>query len=253
MAQYGNFDIQASEVQTSLSRKGVLKQSPGTEAEKVKDIVNAAEEHSWTQTSGLGVNEKEFFEEQYKQLAYRYYMEAGETVTHTFNRFKNIIEGIVLKLVKEDKGGTFKGKQASGGQQFLIRPIVPDTLGLTEASRSQSTGATGKVNNYLGTVTPKTNKAEDENEFVIFGLLETTDPTVVISAIDEIDDTIGERAPVDVYNSVGMTDTQFIPYSSVVYVQNDDTYNMDIIAAKNAETDLFPVGVDIITEAQLGP
>lgn len=236
-----------------LSEEDILAISPGTESDKVSDLVDAVEEEEWKNTSGLGVNEYFFFKNQYDQIAKRYFLEAGEKVIKTFMEYQKIIEAAALKLVKEDKGGKFYGEQADGGDQFLLRPITPDTLGEAEADRQKSTGGTGRQDAHLGPVTPSSNKAVDEQEFLIFGYLISTDPSVVISARDEVNDTIGERPEVGIIENASMSDTQFIPKESVTYVQNDNQYQLNVIAAENAETDIYPVGVDIITYDQEGP
>jgi len=258
MAQVTNlgvsYEVDTSEIERRKKIEDLIALSPETESDKLRDIVEASEENVFEQTKGLGINEYHYLIKEYKEVSRRYYMEVGSAVTKTFNKFLPIIEGVALKIVKEDRSGTFMGADAEGDRQFLLRPITPDSVGVAEGNREQSTGGTGRINNFpIGTFTPSTNKAEDQQELVILGLLITTDPSVVISYIDEIDDTIGERPEVDVMNSAGMSDTQFVPYESAVYIQNSDTYNSDLIAAKNAATDIWPVGVDIITQAQLGP
>jgi len=249
-----SYKVDSSEIKRKKTIEDLIALSPETESDKLRDIVEASEDNAFEQTKGLGINEYHYLIKEYKEVSRRYYMEAGSAVTKTFNKFLPIVEGVALKIVKEDRSGTFMGADAEGDRQFLLRPITPDSVAVTEDNREQSTGGTGKINNFpISTFTPATNKAEDQQELVIFGLLITTDPSVVISYIDEIDDSIGERPETDVINSAGMSDTQFIPYESAVYIQNDDTYNSDLIAAENASTDIWPVGVDIITAAQAGP
>jgi len=249
-----SYEVAVSEIKRAKTIEDLIALSPETESDKLRDIVEASEENVFEQTKGLGVNEYHYLVKEYKEISRRYYMEAGSAVTKTFNKFLPIVEGAALKIVKEDRSGTFMGADAEGDRQFLMRPITPDSVAVAEGNREQSTGGTGRINNFpIDAFTPATNKAEDQQELVILGLLITTDPSVVISYIDEIDDTIGERPEVDVINSAGMSDTQFVPYESAVYIQNSDTYNSDLIAAENASTDIWPVGVDIITEAQVGP
>lgn len=251
-----SFDALQDEIVHKLSNSDVLRLAPDIESGKANTLMEATnpreEGEAWENNKDAPANEYYLFKQQYHQIANRYLKEAkqGYILLNTFAKFQKIVESTVLHLKGERSGATFQGRLASGSRELLIRPIVMDTFGMSEGDRERSTGGTGWVSPWIpktGTYTPSNGKAENKQEIVTLGYMMTTDPTVVESIREQLDDNLGIRPRIDVFSSFSQTDFYFKPRESPFVILNDEAYNMNLIALKNETTDVFPVGVDIIT------
>lgn len=233
---------------------------PDTPDALVDDLVQATKKYAWGVTEGY--NEYELFREQYahiKQVAYR---ELGLTALELYNRYQLIVEAAILKVTNwGDITGDFLGNRArEDAKQWMIRQIQTDTFDIDANERIFTTGDHSATAGHPFHVVPRNAVAantdtyttvNDKQMVLIFYYQSDLSPRVLECISERIADSLGWRAPFDIYSQLQRGNTGIATRPGCLVVDDNEELDINAWCLANAETDIMPQGVDIITRDEI--
>ena len=234
---------------------------PDTPSALIDSLVEATKKYAWGQTEGF--NEYSLFREAYAHIQNVALRERGLITFQLYERYRPIVEAAVLKVTNwGDTTGDFLGPRARTlSDQWMIRQICTDSVGMVAGDRTFTTGGTsGGVGNYPFHIVPRVAVGSDsdtyttvnDKQMMLIFYYQSDLETGVLERVGEyIDDSVGWRAPFDVYSQLKRGNEGIATRPGCLVV--DDNRKLDINAwcLENAETDIMPQGVDLNTRMEI--
>lgn len=224
---------------------------PDTDATFLGHLSNAVKEQGW-KTDLEGANEYELFLAQYAKLKQIASRRLGVAALELFDRYQKVVEAAVLYITSEgtETGHFFGGRAKMGSIQWLIRPICYDSVGVAAGDLIYSPGAAGDKGIIERSATP-TNVGyalkTDKQILCIFGYVSNLNPRVVSRVQEEVNDGVGKRVPIEIYEQMAMTDIGLATRTGCLVVNEAKTLKVRGTTLVNADFDIMPFGVDITT------
>lgn len=238
--------ILKSEQPVSLERETVRALEPELPS-SIIDRLEKGAAYNWEVNDGIC--DKVYFLRKFEYITKRVYREAGTTLLRHANDVMSIVEAAALWLMNTgDVQGNFRGEVAKGGNEFDLTSLRTDAFDIDVEDRKFSTGGAGDIDVIPrggGTISP----TDDEELWVIIGYAMTTDPEVVEEYRYYIDDKYGARHGYGCFDQLNQNDVGYFPENGFTIVFPDQNYDLNILAAGDAETDFFPVGFRIATHS----
>lgn len=227
---------------------------PDTDATFLGHLSNIPKKRGW-KANLEGLNEYDLFLSQYvklKQIASR---RLGVAALELFDRYQKVVEAAVLYITSEGtETGDFYGQKAKKGSvQWLVRPIMPASVGISLTDLIYSPGAAGTK----GIVPRKATALDLDTDFytvvadkqilLIFGYFSTLSPRVVTHVQEYVNDGVGERSPCDLYQALSMSDIGLATRAGCLVVNESKKLSVAVSTIVNGDFDIMPFGVDICT------
>ena len=242
---------------------------PDTDVTFIDHIANAAVKSGW-KVDLEGYNEYDLFLAQYARLKQIASRRLGVAALELFDRYQKLVEAAILQVTTDGtETGHFYGQKAKVGSiQWLIRPIIPQSVGLCLSTGGAA--ACSFDDQYLiykygtkgdkGVVQRKDSKPATGNRedvyqlvsekqiLVIFGYTCNLNPRAILHVQEYVNDGVGTRIPIDIYTQMNMTDIGLTTRPGALVVNEGKQLG---IAARtivdDIYSDIFPFGVDICT------
>lgn len=222
---------------------------------KVQDLIRAANNEQFDKQEGI--NEKYLLDKKLTSIASTLSAELGPFALDAYESAQGVISAAVLRTLNEgDRTGSFRGTNARGGSQWDIQQLSPQSFdsgtftGGAAPSRVYSTGGSGQFEIVPDTDSETYTPSDNTQSMIFLGYFSTTNPRVVDQVQLGIDD--GEsRTPQDVYVRSNLGTLQAFNAGSVEYITDDDAIDLNGQASQDADTDLFPFGINIDTAANI--
>lgn len=237
---------------------------PDSDLTLMGHIMDATQTRGW-RTELEGYSEYDLFLAQYaklKQLASR---RLGVAALDLFDRYQKVVEAAILYITSTGtETGNFYGQRAKvGSVQWFIRPIVPESVDLNPADgtfdytqliyKYTAAGNIGVVQRKntlpaVGTANDRYVVQSDKQILVMFGYTNSLNPREILEVQEYVNDGVGARIPIDVYDQMTMTDIGLAtrPGALVVNESKQMVIGGQSMVA-NVYSDIFPFGVDICT------
>lgn len=227
---------------------------PDTDVTFLGHIANAPKKRGWKKDLE-GLNEYDLFLGQYAKLKQYASRRLGVAALELFDRYQKVVEAAILYVTSEGtETGDFYGQKAKKGSvQWLVRPIMPASVGisLTDLIYSPEAAGTKGVVPRKATApdvdTDYHTLVSDKQILLIFGYISTLNPRVVTHVQEYVNDGIGERNPVDLYQQLIMSDIGLVARQGCLIVNESKKLTIAGNTILNADFDLMPFGVDITT------
>ena len=229
----------------------------------VGDLVQAT--HDFVFGIAEGYDEYALFREEYAQIKQVAVREHGLVALELYDRYRTIVEAAVLKVTNwGDTTGDFLGPRArEASEQWMIRQINTDSLGFaTTVERIAKTeGLSSTAPYYPYHIVPQ-HKVEahaldsyttiqDKQMMMIFYYESTMSPRVLQSVSERINDSVGWRVPFDVYSQLSRGNEGIATRPGCLVVDDGKNLSINAWSLIDAETDILPQGIDLITRDQI--
>jgi hypothetical protein len=233
----------------------------------VDDLVQATKKFAWGIAEGY--DEYHLFREEYAQIKQVAVREHGLTALELYDRYMTVAEAAVLKVTNwGDTTGDFLGSRArESSEQWMMRQINTDSVGLVTANdvRIIATGSTSitsdpprpfhivpqaAVSAWDSAADYYTTK-QDKQMLLIFYYESSLSPRVLETVSERINDSVGWRAPFDVYSQLSRGNEGIATRPGCLVVDDGKQLSINAFNLINAETDILPQGIDIITRDQI--
>lgn len=227
---------------------------PDTDATFLGHLSNAVKEEGW-KTDLEGANEYELFLAQYKRIAQFASRRLGVTALEMYERYQKVVEAAVLYITSEgtETGHFFGARAKMGSIQWMVRPICYDSFPtkVTAANLIYDPLLPGDK----GVVERKNDGAPadgyklktDKQILCIFGYVSNLNPRVIARLQEEVNDGVGKRMPIEVYEQMALTDIGLVPRTGCLVVNEAKTLKIGCTTLVAADFDIMPFGVDITT------
>jgi hypothetical protein len=231
----------------------------------VDDLVQATKKYAWGIAEGY--DEYHLFREEYAQIKQVAVREHGLTALELYDRYMTVAEAAVLKVTNwGDTTGDFLGSRArESSEQWMMRQQCTDSFAFaTDTERILATGAlSNTASNFPYHIIPQKavgtwdstadyyTTINDKQMLLIFYYESTLSPRVLETVAEHINDSVGWRAPFDVYSQLSRGNEGIATRPGCLVVDDGKHLSINAWCLINAETDILPQGVDIITRDQI--
>lgn len=229
----------------------------------VDDLVQATKKYAWGIAEGY--DEYHLFREEYAQIKQVAVREHGLTALELYDRYMPVAEAAVLKVTNwGDTTGDFLGSRArADAEQWMMRQINTDSVGLVAADdvRSFATGgASVDTTDYpyhivpqaaVGSDTTYYTTIDDKQILLIFYYQSSLSPRVLESVSEHLNDSVGWRTPFDVYSQLQRGNEGIATRPGCLVVDDNKQLDINAWCLEDANTDILPQGIDIITRDQI--
>ena len=245
--------------------------SPGMPIDKRTRLAEAATKYnlSTIEYSG-GITEKMLFDRKYDEIKTLYMAATAgsnpmnmKAVLDMFNEYQPVVEAVIAYFVHEQVKGTLACDVAESNKDVIVRQTCEDTFSgpavAPKVGPYSQIVATGTGIDYIpsaasvaATGTTTWTATREQQTLIIMGYGEFVSATPFVSRIQETQsDRVGDRIPLEVY-MMQAGDLRMMKRNSALWVEDDSTLDIDVTAIANGITGIYPIGVDICTNAQVG-
>ena len=237
---------------------------PDSDLTLMGHVMDATQQRGW-RTELEGYNEYDLFLAQYAKLKQIASRRLGIGALELFDRYQKVVEAAVLYVTGTGtETGNFYGQRAKvGSVQWFIRPIVPESVDLDDAGgtfdyttlifKYDNAGEIGVVQRKnslpaVGTENDRYVVQSDKQILVLFGYTNSLNPREILEVQEYVNDGVGARIPIDIYNQMTMTDIGLATRPGALIINESKQMvigGQSMVA--NVYSDIFPFGVDICT------
>jgi hypothetical protein len=234
---------------------------PDTPSSLIDDLVQASEKYTWIKTEGF--DEYRLFREEYAHIQNVATRERGLVAFYLYERYRLIVEAAVLKETNfGDITGDFLGNRArTGSDQWLVRQICTDSVGMTVDKRTFTTGGTSIGPGYYPFhIVPRVAVGSDSNVYttvndkqmlLIFYYQSDLGPRVLESVSEHINDSVGWRTPFEIYSQLQRGNEGIATRPGCLVVDHNKKLDINAWCLENDETDIMPQGIDLNTRMEI--
>ena len=234
---------------------------PDTPSSLIDDLVQASEKYTWVKSEGF--DEYRLFREQYAHIQNVATRERGLVAFYLYERYRLIVEAAVLKETNfGDITGDFLGNRArTGSDQWLVRQICTDSVGMTADKRTFTTGGTSiGPGFYPFHIVPRVAVGSDSNVYttvndkqmlLIFYYQSDLGPRVLESISEYGNDSVGWRTPFEIYSQLQRGNEGIATRPGCLIVNDNKKLDINAWCLENDETDIMPQGIDLNTRMEI--
>lgn len=243
-------DPTAQRTSIDLTEEEVRAVSPQMSDTKVNRLVQAASEFSFGRSEGI--SEQFILDKQYKQAATYIFNELGPVHLDAFVNAQEVVYAAALDLLKDRTSttGTIKSvAHADTNDDFILRPLIPQSVGGSATDFTFATGTTGEfdiIPGFGGAASAGSYSVTNNQQTVLFfGVSESLNDTVLQSVAYSTDD--GESGRLGEFIAKQMTGgtAQIAELENVYWGPDNEDIKVTGVATSDSTIEFPLIGVEV--------